>query len=108
MAQQVTDADFASEVLGASTPVLVDFWAEWCAPCRAMEPTIDALSQELAGSVKIVKLDVDANPATATHYNVRSMPTFMLFKDGQVLDLKVGAGQSRVQMLKWLETHAAA
>jgi thioredoxin 1 len=107
MAQQVTDADFASQVLAAETPVLVDFTADWCGPCKAIAPTIEALSAELAGRVKIVKLDVDGNPATASQYNVRSMPTFILFKGGEPVDLKIGAGQSRVQMLKWLESYAA-
>ena len=107
MALNVTDANFAQEVLGADRPVLVDFWAEWCPPCKAMEPTIEALSEELAASVKIVKLDVDSNPGITVQYNVRSMPTLIIFKDGQPVDLKVGAGQSRVQLIKWLESHAA-
>ena len=107
MALNVTDANFAQEVLGADRPVLVDFWAEWCPPCKAMEPTIEALSEELAASVKIVKLDVDSNPGITVQYNVRSMPTLIIFKDGQAVDLKVGAGQSRVQLIKWLEQHAA-
>lgn len=107
MAQHVTDADFAAEVLGADRPVLVDFWAEWCPPCIAMAPTIDALADELAATFKIVKLDVDSNPGITVQYNVRSMPTLIVFKDGQPVDLKVGAGQSRVQLIKWLESHAA-
>jgi thioredoxin 1 len=107
MALNVTDANFAQEVLGSDRPVLVDFWAEWCPPCKAMEPTIEALSEELAASVKIVKLDVDSNPGITVQYNVRAMPTLIIFKDGQPVDLKVGAGQSRVQLIKWLEQHAA-
>ncbi len=82
MGLQVNDANFSSEVLGASEPVLVDFWAEWCPPCKAMDPIMDQLSVELAGKVKIVKLDVETNPATVVHYNVRAMPTLMVFKDG--------------------------
>ena len=107
MAKHVTDADFAPEVLQADVPVLVDFWAEWCPPCKAMSPILDALSVELAGKVKIVKLDVDSNPGITVQYNVRAMPTLIIFRNGQPVDLKVGAGQSRAQLVKWLESHAA-
>lgn len=107
MATQVTDQDFDAEVLGAREPVLVDFWAEWCPPCKAMDPIMDDLSQELAGKVKIVKLDVETNPSTTVRYNVRAMPTMIIFKDGEPVDMKVGAGQSRVQLVKWLEMFAA-
>lgn len=106
MTLQVTDATFDAEVLAASEPVLVDFWADWCPPCKAMDPTIDALSQEMAGRVKIVKLDVSANPDITVRYNVRAMPTMIIFKNGEPADAKVGAGQSRVQLIKWLEMHA--
>lgn len=106
MTKVVSDSDFAAEVLGSDRPVLVDFSAEWCPPCKAMEPSIDALSVELASKVKIVKLDVDQSPATTVNYNVRSMPTLIVFKDGQPVDLKIGA-QSKVQLIKWLEGHAA-
>ena len=103
----VTDATFVSDVLQSDKPVLVDFWAEWCPPCKAMEPTIEALSEELAASVKIVKLDVDSNPSTVVKYNVRAMPTLIVFKNGEPVDFKVGAGQSRVQLIKWLDQFAA-
>lgn len=103
MALHVSDSNFAAEVLEADRPVLVDFWAEWCPPCKAMAPTIDALAEELAADFKIVKLDVDANPGITVAYNVRAMPTLIIFKDGAPVDIKVGAGQSRVQLIKWLE-----
>ena len=106
MSLAVNDANFDAEVLGAGEPVLVDFWAEWCGPCKAMDPILDALSVELAGKVKIVKLDVETNPSTVTAYNVRAMPTLMVFRDGEPVDIKVGAGQSRVQLIKWLDSHA--
>ena len=106
MGQQVTDADFDREVLEAREPVLVDFWAEWCGPCKAMDPILDDLSGQLAGKVKIVKLDVETNPTTVTRYNVRAMPTLLVFKDGEPVDQKVGYGPSRVQLTKWLESFA--
>ena len=107
MALHVNDANFAAEVLRSDRPVLVDFWAEWCPPCKAMSPTIDALADELADDFSIVKLDVDSNPGTTVAYNVRSMPTLIVFKNGVPVGSKVGAGQSRVQLIKWLESHAA-
>lgn len=107
MAHHVTDANFAAEVLDSSEPVLVDFWAEWCGPCKAMDPILEQVALDLAGKVKIVKLDVDSNPSTVTQYHVRAMPTMIVFKDGQPTDVKVGAGQSRAQLIKWLESHAA-
>ena len=107
MTLHVTDSNFSEEVLASDRPVLVDFWAEWCPPCKAMAPTIDALAEELAENVKIVKLDVDSNPGITVQYNVRAMPTLIIFKGGQPVDVKVGAGQSRVQLIKWLEAHAA-
>jgi thioredoxin 1 len=106
MGLQVNDANFGAEVLNANEPVLVDFWAEWCPPCKAMDPILDDLSVELAGKVKIVKLDVETNPGIVTRYNVRAMPTLIVFKDGEPVDMKVGAGQSRVQLITWLDSHS--
>jgi thioredoxin 1 len=108
MTIHVSDADFGVEVLNAKEPVLVDFWAEWCGPCRAISPLLEELSTELAGKVKIVKLNVDENPSTAVKYNVRSIPTMILFKGGEPADMKIGAGTPKAGLAKWLLGHAAA
>ena len=91
MGTRVDDANWDAEVLGADKPVLVDFWAEWCPPCKAMDPILDQLSVELADKVKIVKLDVDSNPGTTVRYNVRAMPTLIVFQDGQPVHRFQGA-----------------
>jgi thioredoxin 1 len=85
-----TDGNFDSDVLKAGTPVLVDFWAEWCGPCRAMGPTIDALATDYGEKVTIGKLNVDENPSVTTRYMVRGIPTVMLFKGGELVDQVVG------------------
>jgi thioredoxin len=86
----VTDADFEAMVLRSATPVLLDCWADWCGPCHALAPTIDALARDYAGRVLVAKLDVDANPATASHYAVQGIPTMLLFRGGQLVDRLVG------------------
>ena len=106
MTRDVTEADFDTEVLKSAEPVLVDFWAEWCAPCKVIDPILEELSGGLEGRLKIVKLDVAAHPGVAVRYNVRNMPTLLVFRDGEPADIKVGS-QSRVALAKWLETHAA-
>ena len=106
MAHQVTATNFDAEVLAATEPVLVDFWAEWCGPCKVMDPILDDLSRELAGKVKIVKLNVEENVGITTRYNVRAMPTMIVFKNGEPVDARVGSGQSRVQLTKWLDQFA--
>ncbi len=88
---QLSDDSFENEVLKSSTPVLVDFWATWCAPCKAIGPVIDGLAGEYDGKVKIGKLNVDENPATPGQYGVRGIPTLILFKDGKIVDQLVGA-----------------
>ena len=86
-----TDSDFDAEVLSSDQPVLVDFWAIWCGPCRQMAPVVDSLAEKYAGRVKVGKLDVDHNPASAQRFNVRGIPTLLLFKDGRPVDQIVGA-----------------
>jgi thioredoxin 1 len=99
-----TDSDFDTNVLRSNVPVLVDFWAEWCGPCRQIAPTIDVVASEYAGKLKVGKVDVDTNNGTAMRYNVFSIPTLLLFKGGQVVDQRVGAvGKSEVQ--KMIDAH---
>ncbi len=100
----LTDASFDKDVLRSDVPVLVDFWAEWCGPCRMMAPTIDLVANEYAGKVKVGKLDVDSNNDTASRYSIRGIPTLLLFKGGHVVEQRVGAvGKSEV--LKMLDAH---
>jgi thioredoxin 1 len=91
MAQQVNDSNFEQIVLSSDKPVLVDFWAEWCGPCRAIGPIIEELSKEYEGKAVIVKLNTDENPVTPTNYGIRSIPTLLFFKDGKVVDKLIGA-----------------
>ncbi|GAA1350020.1 thioredoxin [Falsarthrobacter nasiphocae] len=90
-ARDVTDATFASEVLESETPVIVDFWAEWCGPCRQVGPILDKIAEENEGKVNVVKVNVDDNPATAAKYGITSIPMMMAFKDGEIVAKSLGA-----------------
>lgn len=87
----VTDEDFEAEILKSEKPVLVDFWAAWCGPCKAIAPTIEALAEEYAGQIRVAKLDVDNNPKSAMKFGIRAIPTMIMFKDGEVSDQITGA-----------------
>lgn len=87
----VTDASFKEDVLDSDVPVLVDFWAPWCGPCRMVAPVVDEIAEQYAGKVKVVKLNTDENPNIASQYGIRSIPTLMIFKGGQRVDMVVGA-----------------
>ena len=102
--QHITDATFESEVLNSETPVVVDFWAEWCGPCKQMAPGLDRVAEELGSKIKIVKLDVDSNQATSGKFGIRGIPTLMVFKAGQPVATKVGA-LAFPQLKSFVESH---
>ncbi len=104
LVSSATDSNFESEVLKSDVPVLVDFWAEWCGPCRALAPTIDALAGEYKGKVKIMKMNVDENPGTPGQFKIRGIPTLILFKNGQAADQIVGA-QPKGNIAALLDRH---
>ena len=103
MTKTVTDASFEQDVLKATKPVLVDFWAEWCGPCRQIGPMLEDLSTELGEKVEVLKLNVDENPQTPGRYGVRGIPTLMVFKGGQVAATKIGA-MPKTQLYQWVES----
>lgn len=103
MPSKVTDASFEKDVLNSSKPVLVDFWAEWCTPCRQIAPALEELSNELGGKISIAKINIDENPTVPTRFGVKSIPTLMIFKGGQVAATKVGA-LSKQRLKEWIDS----
>ncbi len=97
----VTDKDFEAEVVNSDSPVLVDFWAEWCGPCKALLPVVEEIAGEMGDKVKVVKLNIEEAPETPTKYGLRGVPTLMLFKGGKVVDTRVG-GMPKSQLADWL------
>jgi thioredoxin 1 len=104
---KITDQSFDQDVLQASQPVLVDFWAEWCGPCKQIAPALEQIADELAGQVTIAKLNIEESPTTPSRYGVRGIPTMMLFKDGQMTAMKVGA-MPKQKILEWLNEAGVA
>ena len=104
---KVTDESFEKDVLQAASPVLVDFWAEWCGPCKQIAPALEQISDELAGKVTIAKLNIEESPTTPSRYGVRGIPTMMLFKGGQMASMKVGA-MPKQKILEWLNEAGVA
>jgi thioredoxin 1 len=100
--KHVTDASFNDDVLKASGPVVVDFWAEWCGPCRQIAPALDEISKEMEGKLTVVKINIDDNPNTPTQFGVKGIPTLMVFKDGQLAATKVGAAP-KSKLVEWIQ-----
>ena len=103
MSEKVTDQSFEASVLRAPGPVLVDFWAEWCGPCKMIAPFLEDLATDLAGKVTVAKINIDENPQTPMKYGVRGIPTLILFKDGQVAATKIGA-LPKSKLYEWVES----
>ena len=104
--QEVSDNSFEDDVLKSDQPVLVDFWAAWCAPCRMLAPTVEAVAEKYAGNARVVKLNVDDNPSVSQRYGIKGIPTLILFKNGEPVDMKVGAGP-KSDLQKWIQAAAA-
>jgi thioredoxin 1 len=100
-----TDDRFQHEVLDSTIPVLVDFWATWCGPCRALAPHVEAVAHEFTGKLKVVKLDIDSNPKTPAKYGIRGVPTLLLFKGGELVDTMVGNPGSKKKVVDLVQRH---
>ncbi|MEM9780916.1 MAG: thioredoxin [Pseudomonadota bacterium] len=98
----VTDANFEADVLGSEVPVVVDFWAEWCGPCKQIAPALEELAAEYDGKIQVAKLNIDENPMTPSKYGIRGIPTLMMFKGGELVDKKIGADSKR-GIAGWIE-----
>jgi thioredoxin 1 len=106
MVAPVSDKSFQADVLDSKEPVLVDFWAEWCGPCRAVAPVLEEVAGELNGKLKVVKLNVDENPETAAKYGIQSIPTLMIFKNGELASRQIGASP-KAKIVQWINTAVA-
>ena len=103
----INDSQFEKEILASSSPVLIDFWAEWCGPCRMLAPTLDQLATEMGDTVRIVKMNIDENPETPTQFGVRSIPTLMLFKDGKMIATQSGV-RPKGALEEWIRSTLGA